>query len=181
MRTTHTALLGTLAAVGMLLAGCGGGPDSETHPTASAPPSEPTLANFDPCTALTPTELDQVGIEDSGERVDNEYGSSGCDFPAENFLFTIYKNSGEDMSTWDSRRNNFAEYERNRVGDRAGRSAVVNGAQGQGLCRQIMAAAQGSVSVVVKYDADQIQGNDPCTKAKEIAETIEPRLPEPQN
>ncbi|QRK89488.1 DUF3558 domain-containing protein [Saccharopolyspora erythraea] len=175
MRTTRTTVAAVLASAGLLLAGCGG-PSAGPTPTSEGP-KEPGLANFDPCTALSAEQLQAQGVEAPGAPVDQGVGEVGCDFDSEDLVLTLLKADGRDLSYWEGRRNNFDKFENNQVASRRGISGVAAGGMGQGVCRQIVEAGGGSVIAQVTYSSDQIQGNDPCAKALEIAQQIEPKLP----
>lgn len=181
--TTRPAVVTVLAAAGLLLAGCGGSDSSaeEASPTGSSSPSSSTepsaLNSFDPCAVFTQQQLQALGVTDPAEPFDQGIGESGCDYSADELVVTVSKAPGNDLADWKSRRDNFAVLEPNRVGSRDALRTVTKAAQGQGMCRQIMAAGDGSVSVAVQYDSDEIAGSDPCGKALEIAREIEPRMP----
>lgn len=173
-------MTGALVAAGLLLAGCGGpgGSNSPSTTEQSQSAKPPALARVDPCTVVPLDELKTFGVTGSGEVVDQGIGEPGCDFNAGDFLLTIYKADDSDLAYWQSRRDNFGIFEPNKVGSHDGIKAVTSGSVGQGLCRQIMAAGGGSVSVAIKYDADKIQSDDAtCAKALEIARVVEPKLP----
>ena len=177
-RTRRSTATTVLASAGLLLlaAGCTGG-DGGATPPPSEPPRQDALAAFDPCTTFSPEQLQSYGATDPGEAVDQGIGEPGCDFEAEGFLLTVYKAPGRGIDYWEGRRANFSRFDSNQVGSRQGVTAITAGSEGQGLCRQILESGGGTVSVAVKYDADNIQGNDPCAKALEIAQQIEPKLP----
>ncbi|MEV6233714.1 DUF3558 family protein [Saccharopolyspora shandongensis] len=180
MRTTRIAVTGALAAAGLLLAGCGGtGGGNSPSTTEQSQPAKPSaLASVDPCTVVPPDELKSFGVTKPGKFVDQGIGEPGCDFKTGDYLLTIYKAENSDLAYWQGRRDNFGIFEPNKVGSHEGIKAVTRGSVGQGLCRQIIAAGGGSVSVAIKYDADKIQSDDAtCAKAMEIAQVVEPKLP----
>ncbi|SFS43734.1 Protein of unknown function [Saccharopolyspora flava] len=174
MRKTGITLV-TAAAAALLLAGCSGG--SETG-GAPAPAPENKLAGFDPCTVLSDSELQAFGASGPGEPVDQGVGEPGCDFDAGDYILTVYKAEGNGLDYWEGQRSKFGIFEPNKVGSSNGIKAVTSGSQGQGICRQIIEAGGGTVSVSVGYSADKIPSDDAtCTKAMEIAQVVEPKLP----
>ncbi|QUH06460.1 DUF3558 domain-containing protein [Saccharopolyspora erythraea] len=175
MRTTRTTVAAVLASAGLLLAGCGG-PSAGPTPTSDGP-QESGLANFDPCTALSAEQLQAQGIEAPGEPVDQGIGEVGCDFDGQEMVLTLLKADGRNLSYWEERRSNFDKFDKNQVASRQGISGIAAGGMGQGVCRQILEAGGGSIIAQVTYSSDAVQGNDPCAKALEIAQQIEPKLP----
>jgi hypothetical protein len=126
---------------------------------------------------MTPDELRTLGLKPEKQRPHNELGDVGCQLPGTPFTLAFYKAERNDLAYWEGQRGNFAKLDPNRVGARKGLSGIVNGAQGQGICRQMVEAGGGTVTVTVNYNGDKIAGNDPCAKALEIAKQIEPKLP----
>ncbi|WP_170210256.1 DUF3558 family protein [Saccharopolyspora antimicrobica] len=179
MRTTRLAVAVVGTAVGLLLAGCstGGAGGGSVEPT-TAPEPENVLASVDPCTVLSPDELQQLGVTEPGEPVDQGIGEVGCDFDADGFAFAIYKGETDSIDYWHGQRDKFAIFEENKVGSRNGIKQVTKGAVGQSLCSQVIEVGSGSVSVQFGYDADKKQSDEAtCAKAMEVAEVVEPKLP----
>ncbi|MGI8309773.1 DUF3558 family protein [Saccharopolyspora hattusasensis] len=175
MRKTRS-VAAALAGVGLLLAGCAGGSgQQEQQPQASNGPSP--LASFDPCTVLTQEQMQKYELRLNQVRPVDELGDVGCKIGGEVFFLGLYKAESDDLAYWESQRSNFAEFEKNRVGPREGIRGIANGTQGHGLCREIIEVAGGSVWVQVAYKSDKLEGSDPCGKALEIAQAIEPKLP----
>ncbi|GAB3294930.1 hypothetical protein GCM10027563_35940 [Parasphingorhabdus pacifica] len=131
--------------------------------------------DFDPCKVFSDAELQRYGVTEPGELVDQGLGEQGCDYSADGFLVTVYKGEEQDAEYWQGRRDNFDVFESNQVGAHQGISMVTSA--GEGVCSQMIESGGGSVSVSVTLDSDKIEGNDPCAKAMEIAELIEPKLP----
>ncbi|MDA3645832.1 DUF3558 domain-containing protein [Saccharopolyspora indica] len=175
MRTTPVTAAAALALAGLLLSGCAGGdaPTSEAEPLVG-----PSLAGFDPCSALSQSDLQHVGVTEPGEQVD-ENGEIGCDFRGDDeFLLRISKAETTDLAGWERQRGVFSSFEPNSVGARRGISAVPAGAPEFSWCRQIIAVGDGSVSVEIKYNADTGRADpETCAKALDIAQVLEPALP----
>jgi len=94
-------------------------------------------------------------------------------------VLTIYKAEGNDLAYWEGRKGNFSVFERNQVGSHDGIKGMAAGSEGTGMCRQIIAAGGGSVSVAVAYEAGESPGDDAaCAKAMEIAQVVEKKLPQ---
>lgn len=176
MRTTPVTAA-ALAITGLLLTGCATAgdntPESEAEPLVG-----PSLAGFDPCSALSQSDLQHVGVTEPGEQVD-ENGEVGCDFRGDDeFLLRISKAEGTDLAGWEQQRGGFSGFEPNSVGARPGISAVPSGSPEFTWCRQIIAAGDGSVSVEIKYNAETGPADaETCAKALEIAQVLEPNLP----
>ncbi|WP_433870273.1 DUF3558 family protein [Saccharopolyspora sp. CA-218241] len=177
MRIQKVSITLTAAAAGLLLAGCSGG---SSAPEGNPPSSEATnvLQNFDPCTVLTPEEIQSFGASPEGEPSDLGLGETGCDFDGEVFDFGILKAPESDQAYWEGQKNNFDRFEPNQVGSHAGFSGISTGGAGQGVCSQMMYVGSGTVTVDVTYRSDTMAGADPCAKAMEIAQAVEPKLPQ---
>ncbi|SEG95447.1 Protein of unknown function [Saccharopolyspora kobensis] len=136
------------------------------------------MAGFDPCTALSESDLQSYGVTKPGEPVDQGIGETGCDFKTDDFLLTVYKSDESDMAYWEGRKDRFGIFETNRVGSHEGIKTATKGSAGLGMCTQIVLAGSGSISVQINYSSDKNQGNDvACAKAMEIAQVVEPKLP----
>lgn len=176
MRTTRSAVLAALAASGLLLAGCGGGAQGGSPAPASPTPS--ALVNFDPCTALTPEELQANGVAPQGKPVDQGVGEVGCEFEGEEVLLTVLKAEQRDLAQWQENQSNFDEFELNQVGSHQGARGIAAGGTGQGVCNQLIEAGDGTVDVVITYmSAQGLEAKDPCADAMKVAQQIEPKLP----
>ncbi|WP_223839753.1 DUF3558 family protein [Saccharopolyspora pogona] len=167
-----------MAGAVVALAGCNS-PSGKEAPSENAEPTKPSLASFDPCTALTPEKLQAQGLSAPGKPVDQGIGESGCEFDGSEFLLSVLKGEKSSLSYWEGRRANMGVFERNQVGSRQGIKMISAGSVGQGICSQVIEASSGSVSVQVTYSADKIQSDDAtCAKAMEIAQVVEPKLPQ---
>ncbi|MDI2029003.1 DUF3558 family protein [Saccharopolyspora sp. TS4A08] len=159
------------AATGFALAGCSGG----AAPEAPAPKPENALAGFDPCKV----DLQNFGASAPGEPVDQGVGEQGCEYDAEGMTVAVYKGETNDFKYWEQRRGNLAVFEPNQVGSHQGIKQIANGSVGQGVCNQAIMVGSGSVSVQVNNSASNEQSDDAtCAKALEIANAIEPSLPQ---
>jgi Protein of unknown function (DUF3558) len=171
MHTTRTAAIAALAAAGgFLLAACGGSKGAPVPPP-TAPQSSAALVGFDACKVLTSDELQAYGVKSDEQDPLNQQGDVGCTWPGKPFSLGLAK-SNNGLSYWQSQ-GNFAQVHPNQVGARNGLSGIVNGSQGQGDCEEIVDAGGGSVTVQV----GDFKSGDPCAKALEIAQKIEPKLP----
>lgn len=177
MRTTPVTAAAALTITGLLLAGCGTS-SSDASQALDGPLVGPSLAGFDPCSALSQSDLQHVGVTEPGEPVD-ENGEVGCEFRGDDdFLLRITKAETTDLDAWSQRRGEFSGFESNQVGSRPGLRAVPVGSPESTWCRQIVAAGTGTVSVEIKYNAETgPAGAETCAKAIEIAQVLEPTLP----
>ncbi|MGI8312587.1 DUF3558 domain-containing protein [Saccharopolyspora hattusasensis] len=181
MRRTRSAVaFGLFAAGGLLLAGCGGaGGSSEATSTGEAPKSS-ALASFDPCAVLTPEELRSFGVDpDVKKDADKGLGEVGCKFMGHPFVPGLTKSEKDDLAAWEQRRSNFDKLEPNTVTGRKGLVGITNGSTDKGVCRQILEAGGGSVTVQVTYtDPETGKTNDPCADATKVAEAVAPKIPQ---
>ncbi|GAB3676898.1 hypothetical protein GCM10027597_16920 [Saccharopolyspora tripterygii] len=172
---TRSGVAAALAAGGLLIAGCSGSGSS------GAPAPEPTpdlLTSFDPCSVLSPEEIQSFGASPEGEPADQELGEAGCDFKGGDFNFGVLKAGDGNEAYWQGQRAQFDKFMPNQVGDRAGFSGISAGGAGQGVCSQFIYVGKGSVIVDVTYRSDKVQGDEAtCAKALEIAQVVEPKLP----
>ncbi|GAA0532783.1 hypothetical protein GCM10011581_17510 [Saccharopolyspora subtropica] len=166
-----------MLAAGLLLGGCGGGGGDKAAPTSEAPSSG--LANFDVCTVLSPEELRGFGVDPDNKRdADQGLGDVGCKYMGDPFVLGLSKAEGDDLASWERKRSNFDRLEPNSVAGREGLVGITKGSTGKGICRQILAAGGGSVTVQVTYtDPDTGSTSDPCADATRVAELVAPKLP----
>jgi hypothetical protein len=172
MGTTRTAAIAAFAATGgLLLAACGGSKGAPA-PAPAAPSQSAALAGFDACKVMTQDDLQTFGFKSGDQTPVNQEGEVGCTWTGDQFTLTLTK-SNDGLSKWESQRGNFAQLQPNQVGSRKGLSGIVAGGQGNGVCREMVDAGGGSVIVQL----DNFNSGDPCAKALDIAQKIEPRLP----
>ncbi|WP_190823609.1 DUF3558 domain-containing protein [Saccharopolyspora pogona] len=181
MRRTRSAVaFGLFAVAGLLLAGCGGGGGSSETTSTSEVPKSSSLASFDPCTVLTPDELRSFGVDtDMKKDADKGLGDVGCKFMGDPFVLGLTKSENDDLAAWEQRRSNFDKLESNTVAGRKGLVGITNGSTGKGVCRQILEAGSGSVTVQVTYtDPETGKAKDPCADTMKVAEAVAPKLPQ---
>ncbi|MGH3931764.1 MAG: DUF3558 family protein [Pseudonocardiaceae bacterium] len=105
-----------LAAVGLLVGGCG-----SFAPGASAPPAVGDASQVDMCTILTDAELSGLGIELDTRKPVDRLGEVGCGWVGEPFTLDLER--GEDtVAEYAARRNDraFVTFAENMVNGRAG-------------------------------------------------------------
>ncbi|MDA3625057.1 DUF3558 domain-containing protein [Saccharopolyspora sp. WRP15-2] len=174
MRTTRVAAVAAAGIATLLLSACSGGQTGGNPETTSAASSG--LAGFDPCTALSSSELQNLGV--SGEsKPYNKQGEVGCDYEGDDLLLTVLKAEGRDLAAWEGRRNNFDSLTKNDVGGRQGLQGIALGGTGQGVCNQFVDAGKDSLDIVVVLESDRVKDTDPCAKALEVAQVVEQKLP----
>ncbi|MGW1679055.1 DUF3558 family protein [Saccharopolyspora sp. NPDC002376] len=176
MRTKRLVVAATGVAAGLVLAGCST-PVGDVTPTKQQE-SPNVLAGVDPCKILSAEDVQAFGVSDPGEPVDQGIGEQGCDYSADDLAFTVYKAEDHDRGYYESRKDNIAVYEPNKVGSRDGIKQITKGSTGQGVCNQVIEVGSGSALVQVSYSADKIPSDDEtCAKAMEIAKVVESKLP----
>ncbi|MGH3925371.1 MAG: DUF3558 family protein, partial [Pseudonocardiaceae bacterium] len=160
-----------LAAVGLLVGGCG-----SFAPGASAPPAVGDASGVDMCTILTDAELSGLGIELDTRKPVDRLGEVGCRWVGEPFTLDLER--GEDtVAEYAARKDDraFVTFAENTVNGRAGvRFGVSKSGQD---CAQLIDG--GPVSLLVSVAAASSLGPpiDPCAEALRIAQLIETRLP----
>lgn len=176
VRVRPTAGLVALVAATLVTTGCGSpsvpgqasptGVSTSTSTSASA-----VIDSVQPCTLLTPQELQQFGQPSPGTPHDAA-GETGCEFGGQPFGMTLSKaNDGLDYFTKHA--DKFVKVTKNPVNGRAGVQLLISTDGSE--CSQVMAVGTGYVVVGVVYNFGHT--GDPCAKALEIAQVIEPRLP----
>lgn len=136
------------------------------------------MANFDPCTVLTPEELQANGVSPESKPFDQGLGEVGCEFEGEEVLLTVLKAEGRNLAQWQENRDNFDEFELNQVGSHPGARGIAAGGTDQGVCNQFIEAGDSTVDVQITYmSAQDLASKDPCGEAMKFAELIEPKLP----
>ncbi|MGW3471190.1 DUF3558 domain-containing protein [Saccharopolyspora sp. NPDC000995] len=168
-----------MVVAGLLLAGCeSSGSGVGAQPTTEALGGPSPLASFDPCTALTPAEIQSFGAATEGKPNDLGIGEIGCDYEGDDFNFGVLKAEKSDEAYWERRRNSFDVFTPNQVGSRSGFTGIALSGKGQGICRQIMYLGVGSVIVDVTYRSDRmLSDEETCAQATKIAQVVEPKLP----
>jgi len=148
-------------------AGCGG-PAGQSAPSST---STDAVKSVDACALLTPTELDKLGRKSPGKKVD-QLGESGCRFDGDPYNLAIYRSS-DGIGFYDKRKDQYARFTTNKVGSRDGAQILISESGSE--CRQVVQSGAGSVAVVVIFKFGQ--SGDSCGQALQIAQQIEPRLP----
>lgn len=164
------------AATALLIAGCSGGQSTPGQPTGEV--DSGALKSFDPCTALSPDQVQTFGASVPGQPSDLGTGEVGCDFQGEDLEFGVLKAETNGEAFWQGQRDQFDQFTPNQVGSHSGFAGIAIGGKGLGGCRQIMYVGSGSVIVDITYSSDQMPSDEEtCGKAKEIAQAVETKLP----
>ena len=166
---TRSAWAVGLAAVGLLVGGCG-------WLASGAPPEVADASGVDMCTILTDAELSGLGIDLDSRKPVDEFGEVGCGWVGEPFTLDLERDENP-IAEWAARRDDpaFVTFAANTVNARAG---VQFGVTNEGdQCAQVMDG--GPVSLLVSVAAASSLGPpiDPCGEALRIAQLIETRLP----
>ncbi|GAA4860214.1 hypothetical protein GCM10023222_09670 [Saccharopolyspora cebuensis] len=175
MRTKRVSGVAVAAAVGLLVAGCGG--EQGAEPSAAPPPAKDVFQEFDPCTVLAPEEIQAFGAEPQGIPNDLGVGQTGCDFEGENLQFGVLEAPKDDRAFWEGQRSQFDMFAPNQVGSHEGFQGIALGFEGEGTCNQTMYVGSGSVIVDITLTSDVMANVDPCAEVLKIAEVVESRLP----
>ncbi|MGQ0778571.1 MAG: DUF3558 family protein [Pseudonocardiales bacterium] len=166
---TRGAWVVGLAAVGLLVGGCG-------WLASGAPPAVADAGGVDMCTILTEAELSDLGIElDTREQVD-ELGLIGCGWVGEPITLELNRNE-DTVAEYAARRDDpaFVTFGDNMVNGRAGVHFGVS-SSGQD-CVQLIDGGSVSLRVAVAASSSLGPPIDVCAEALRIAQLIEPRLP----
>nr|WP_246300169.1 DUF3558 domain-containing protein [Actinopolyspora biskrensis] len=159
--------------------GCSPGDSSEgaTEETSGAKPSGEVLAGVDPCGILSDAELKSFGLKTEGKVTNSPPWAPGCQYQGDPVVASIRK---ETRDTVDSaaEKETWAEFERTEVNGRAGATAVTGGATQAGICSALFDAGQGMIQIQAQ-EFSRSDDLDECAKALEIAEKVEPNVPEP--
>ncbi|WP_258174721.1 DUF3558 domain-containing protein [Actinopolyspora mortivallis] len=153
-----------------------GGVEDSTETTVPSS-SQRTLASVDPCAVLSDAELKSFGLKGAGELKDELPWSPRCYYEGDPVNMSLEKNprrtvaSAEQQDTW-------AEFERVEVNGRAGARAITKGATQARTCNVMFDAGQGTMLVRTR-EVHLPDDLDECAEALKIAETVEPKVPEP--
>nr|WP_169336106.1 DUF3558 domain-containing protein [Actinopolyspora halophila] len=159
--------------------GCSPGDSSEgaTEGTSGAKPSGEVLAGVDPCGVLSDAELKSFGLKTEGEATNTPPWAPACQYQGDPVVASIHKetrdtvNSAEQKDVW-------AEFDRTEVNGRTAATAVTGGATQARLCSALFDAGQGMIQIQA-HEVSSSDSLDECAKALEIAEKVEPNVPEP--
>ncbi|MGH3922252.1 MAG: DUF3558 family protein [Pseudonocardiaceae bacterium] len=160
-----------MAALGVLVAGCG-----SQVPGVPAPPAVADASKVDMCTILSDTELGGLGIKQDTREPFDEVGVVGCGWVGEPFTLSLDRDKHTLASYQDLRRDAaFVSFADNTVNGRAGTQLVLD--RGGSQCTQLMDGGPVSLTVSVAASSDLGPPIDACAEALRIAQMIEPRLP----
>ncbi len=175
---------GALLAAVMMVAvggGCagelGGAPGGSEGTSAGGRPA------VDPCTVLSDAELARLGMQPETRRIVHELDAIGCGWRGQPFGLTLTTNP-DTIADYRERKDDpvFVSFAENQVNDRPGVQTQV--ALSGEECGQVVGTGSGVLSVGVRLSGrarvDGVQA-DPCAKALQIAELIEPRIPEAES
>nr|WP_157405550.1 DUF3558 domain-containing protein [Actinopolyspora halophila] len=166
-----------------MVAGCGpgglagdasGGASGET---SGAKPSGEVLAGVDPCGILSDAELNSFGLSTSGELTDTMPWRPKCYYEGEPVSLSISKNTRHTVDS-SEKRDAWAEFERLKVNGRSAARAITEGSTQSRACDVMFDAGQGMIQVRTQ-EIRLPDDVDECAKALEIAEKVEPNVPEP--
>ncbi len=121
--------------------------------------------------------MESFGLEFPGESIDQLPWTSECDYSGDPVGVRFVKNTRQTVAS-SERKDVWAEFERIEVNGRSGARAITKGATQARTCNVMFDAGQGMIQVRVQEVAlpDDV---DECAEALKIAETVEPKVPEP--
>lgn len=153
------------------MAGCGG-PSSEGDPPVKSEPQG--LAKIDPCTLLTPEELESFGFEGPGEPETGSTGEPACSFTGQPFGATFFKKQDMTVEKY-GQQDTWAKFDRLEVDGRPAASTIAKGSTQSRICSVMFDAGGGVIDLTLQEFRDK--GLDECGEALKVAEKIAPRMP----
>ncbi len=157
-----------MAAVGVLVAGCG-----------VQEPEAPAVADgsqVDMCTILSDREMAELGIKLGTRAPFDEAGVVGCYWLGTPFTLSLDRDNTTLASSQPHRRDPvFVSFADNTVNGRAGTQLVLDRDSSQ--CTQLMDGGPVSLTVSVAASSSLGPPIDACAEALRIAQMIESRLP----
>jgi uncharacterized protein DUF3558 len=174
VRILSRTVVAVCAGVALLsAAGCGGGSPKEGSPGSTE--QKQALATVDPCTLLTPKELESFGFEGPGQPETGISSEPGCSFRGKPFTATFYKNQEKTVEAYGQQEGTWAKYDRLEIDGRPAASAIAEGSTQARICSALFDAGGGVIILTLSEFRDQ--GLDECGEALKIAEAIAPRMP----
>ncbi|MER6991458.1 DUF3558 domain-containing protein [Saccharopolyspora hirsuta] len=172
-RLSQAVVAACASVVVLALAGCGPSRSSEEPAPGAQQPQ--ALAAVDPCTLLTPEELQSFGFEAPGEPDTGISSEPGCRFNGRPFRATFSKNQEKTVDSYGRQKDTWAKYDRLEIDGRPAASAIAEGSTQARLCSALFDAGGGVIIITVSEFRDQ--GLDECAEGVKIAEAIAPRMP----
>ncbi|WP_460958719.1 DUF3558 family protein [Parasphingorhabdus pacifica] len=172
LRPSLVAVVAGLALAGMAACSQDGsaGEDSDSAALQGSAPAE-----LDPCSVLKPQQATKAGLPAQEEFEDQISSEPGCRYQGEEKMITIFRNAEKTLDEY-GQQENWGEFTKTDVNGRPGARAVDSAATDD-MCTTMLSAA-GGVVVVDAQAADPRDPFDGCGASLDIAETIEPSLPE---
>ncbi|WP_033401502.1 DUF3558 domain-containing protein [Actinopolyspora mortivallis] len=170
------AVLAGAVLVGVTACSPGGGAEGSSETTGPSS-SEEVLASVDPCEVLSESELESFGLRGPGEPRSELPWKPGCYYEGSPINARLEKNTRQTVAS-SERKDVWAEFERVEVNGRPGARAITKGATQARTCNVMFDAGRGTI-LVRAMESSLPDDLDECAKALEIAETVEPKVPEP--
>ncbi|PRW65406.1 DUF3558 domain-containing protein [Actinopolyspora mortivallis] len=163
--------------VGLSACSPGGNTDHAPTETTDASPSDEVLSEVTPCEMLPPDTLRSFGLQVPGKPTDGLPWTPACDYTGDPVGVTLVKNTRQTVAS-SEKKSTWASFDRITVNGRPGATAITKGSTQAQICNVLFDAGQGMIQVRAQESgrSDEI---DECAKALEIAERIEPNVPEP--
>jgi hypothetical protein len=155
------------------LAACGGlvgGQSSPTGASSAASSAGGSVSAVDPCKLLSPQELQQLEVPPNGDEA-NRSGETGCQWTGQKLFVSLTK-ANNSLDYFTQHADQYTDLTQDKVNDRAGVHFQIS--QSNTECSQAVAVGTGYVRVGLGYFD---HSPDPCGKALQIAQMVEPRLP----
>ncbi|GAB3286820.1 DUF3558 family protein [Parasphingorhabdus pacifica] len=135
----------------------------------------PALSEFEPCTVMKQKQLDALGVESEPRVIDPVDSETGCSFRGDTVTVTVLKNPTLTLAEY-GQKSTIENFSARDVNGREGATAKTVGATDD-MCTTMLSAG-GGVVLVDAQASDPREPLDACGVSLDIAETIEPALPE---
>lgn len=126
---------------------------------------------------LSPELLGANGYSAEGTPIEQYESEPGCQYAGERMMLSLYKNQEKTVASYGSGKS-WAEYTEIDVNGRAGARALSRSTQADGGACTTILSAGGGVLVLDGLSNDPRAPFDACGELLEIAQQIEPSLPE---
>ncbi|MEV6323835.1 DUF3558 domain-containing protein [Nocardia sp. NPDC051787] len=171
--------MAALAGMALVASGCGSGTEGTATPSAVTDTSAATAALWDPCTQVSNSALQQIGVRPETKRSGvagvEEPGWKVCSWNNEDFSVGVFSTI-KKVDDFEKKADNI-DFKDVTIAGRQGVEHRVASDKVDEVCSLLFNARQGTLQILIRNQTSSSNSTAPCTRAEKVAEILVPVFP----